>query len=153
MLKTFIEYYSSYHLPRISKTLMEIIEGYISYRIMYRVMNGDILLKDVDIDSDEIYRRSLGYFGIREGLLRSRSRDGRLVMARDFISKALKDFTGLSFREIGGYVGRDRSTVSINIKKLNEQLIIDKKLRERYQIYAYRAGIIREAAVSVSLSQ
>lgn len=72
--------------------------------------------------AEYIIEGSCRFFGDRIEDVRRRVNTGAVVSHKRYISKLLYDFALLSHDDIGDYVGLTRSSVTIGLQKLNEQL-------------------------------
>ena len=73
--------------------------------------------------------------GINPDKLFARSRERKIINARQLFFKLIRMHTELSLSEIGKIAGLDHATIIHAIKKLDGYLSYDKKLRRKFDLY------------------
>ena len=74
-----------------------------------------------------------------------KSRKRELVLARKFVSKFLYE-NNITQGKIGNQLGyRDRSTITCQIKSLNDELTYNSELRAKYATFEKQANVLKKA--------
>ena len=75
------------------------------------------------------------HFGVQKEEIASASRKRHRVLPRHIVCKLLKDYTRLSLKDIGWFMGgRDHSTIIHSIRAIENLIFTDKEFEKEYKI-------------------
>ena len=85
-------------------------------------------------------------FEVAPRAMLGKSRKRELVLARKFVSKFLYETNKIPHGKIGNQLGyRDRSTITCQIKSLNDELTYNSELRAKYATFDKQANVLKKA--------
>ena len=74
-------------------------------------------------------------FGISQELINSRTRIADVCEVRHIVWCAMRHIGGISANQIGQLVKRNHSTILSNTASFIERMKVDKKLRQKYEVF------------------
>ncbi|MFC4454507.1 chromosomal replication initiator protein DnaA [Deinococcus sonorensis] len=86
--------------------------------------------QEVKVEMADVLRAVAGHYNIPPDAIRGSGRVREVVVPRQMAMYLIRELTGHSLPEIGGFFGRDHSTVMHAVQKVTEQLGRDSELTE-----------------------
>lgn len=106
----------------------------VTMELASRVLHRDLYTSDEVMSCERVARRLTTHLNCSLDDLRSKSRDKKIVQARQVVIFMMKKLTGKSLRSIGDFLGgRDHSTVLHALTRIEEQMSSSPSFRQYIQ--------------------